>query len=111
MVNDLTYLDGEPIALAVVAVAGRRKDACRRGSWRRFEMPASLLNDDVDIPYLCPLEKLLFWGRSCRLIDLENMFILSPCLARYLIGSFRINLVQLLEKETKKNCDESEQRP
>jgi hypothetical protein len=60
----MTYFGGESTALEVVAVAGRRKDSCRRGSCRRLETPASLLNDDVDFPYLCPLEKLLLWGRS-----------------------------------------------
>jgi hypothetical protein len=50
----MTYL-GDSAVPDVVAVAGRR-----RGSWRRLDIPASLLNDDVDLPYLWLLEKLLF---------------------------------------------------
>jgi hypothetical protein len=50
----MAYL-GDSAVLEVVAVVGRRRD-----SWRRFETPDSLLNEDVDFPYLWPLEKLLF---------------------------------------------------
>lgn len=36
-----------------VAVAGRR-----RGSWRRFETPESLVNDEPDLPHFELFEKL-----------------------------------------------------
>ena len=39
------------------AVDGRRLSRCR-GSWRRFDTPASLLNDEVDLAALWLLEKL-----------------------------------------------------
>jgi len=54
----MAYL-GDSAVCEVVAVVGRR-----RGSWRRLETPASLLNEEVDLPYLWLFEKLLFWGRS-----------------------------------------------
>lgn len=43
---------------ALVAVVGLRV----RGSWRRFEIPASLVpvNEELDLPYLELLEKLCF---------------------------------------------------
>ena len=39
-------------------VAGRRRD----DSSRRFEIPASLLNDELDLPTRWLLEKLLGWA-------------------------------------------------
>ena len=44
--NDRHYLasDGESSVAAEVAVGGRR-----RGSWRRLEMPASLLKEALDL--------------------------------------------------------------
>lgn len=44
-------------------LAGRRRD----DSWRRFETPASLLNDEFDLPIRPLLEKLL-----CCAVELEG---------------------------------------
>jgi len=45
-------------AFMELEVAGRRRD----DSSRRFEIPASLLNDELDLPTRWLLEKLLGWA-------------------------------------------------
>jgi hypothetical protein len=50
----ITYSAGKSTFM-VLEVAGRR----RVDSWRRFEIPASLLNDEFDLPIRPLLEKLL----------------------------------------------------
>lgn len=62
--------DGDSTVDALVAVVG-----LRRGSWRRFEMPASLLNEELDLPYLLLFEKLCF-----AVFDLVNILATLPLL-------------------------------
>ena len=67
--TDLDPTVGDESAVdAVVAVVGRR-----RGSWRRFETPASRVKEELDLPYFELLEKLC-------LVELarENMLALHP---------------------------------
>jgi hypothetical protein len=45
---------------SVVAVEGRRLSRCL-GSWRRFETPASLLKDELDLLTLWLLVLKLLW--------------------------------------------------
>lgn len=54
----LSVVGDDASAAAVDAVAGRRRESWR-DSWRRFEMPASLLKDELDLVGLWLLEKLL----------------------------------------------------
>lgn len=61
MVGDDSAVDAD------VAVAG-----LRRGSWRRFETPESLVNDELDLPYF----ELLF-EKLC-LIEFAFVNILAP---------------------------------
>lgn len=56
-----TTYSGESAALEAVAVLGRRVL-----SWRRFDTPDVLLNDEFDLPNLWLFEKLLFCGISGR---------------------------------------------
>lgn len=75
--NKNSYLGvvGEAAVDAVDAVA--TLCGLRRGSWRRFEMPASLVKEELDLPNLEPFEKL-----GCLELDLENILLarlLFPC--------------------------------
>lgn len=65
--NKNSYLGvvGEAAVDAVATLCG-----LRRGSWRRFEMPASLVKEELDLPNLEPFEKL-----GCLELDLENMLL------------------------------------
>lgn len=58
----------EPAVDEDCAVVGRR-----RGSWRRFETPESLVNDELDLPHF---EQLL--EKLCLLVEFDRENILNP---------------------------------
>jgi hypothetical protein len=60
-----TNLDGDATGSGVEAVAGRRRD-----SWRRLDIPASLLNEVVGLSPRRLLEKVLFADGSRRRLSM-----------------------------------------
>src|SRR6516162_3977211 len=78
---DHPYLapDGASAIDADVAIVGRR-----RGSWRRFDTPASLLKEELGLTNFWLLEKLLFCRGSKRRLDILGFCPDFPSLARLL---------------------------
>lgn len=71
LVGEETEVDAAEEALA--AVVGLRV----RGSWRRFEMPASLVpvNEELDLPYFELFEKLCFMELEVDLNILAGLLL------------------------------------
>jgi hypothetical protein len=90
-VQRMAYLaSGDSSVAALDEVGGRR-----RGSWRRFETPASLLNEADDLlSFWWLLEKLLFCARLNILASQRPVLYVIPndCSCRYIRPCRKMNV-------------------